>query len=153
MLHVLYGIDLHKPNDEYFHMVERVNEVGEEISVPGRYAVEAFPWMRHLPSWLPGTGFKKLAAKANDALEYTADHFFNIAMANLVSVITARTMVRLGIERDFHDKGENKDTFVGRLLENVSLDTPEGKATREVYRKMTLTTYTGELFIEIGLLN
>ncbi|KAI0739567.1 cytochrome P450 98A3 [Daedaleopsis nitida] len=125
VLHVTYGIDLHKPNDGYFHMVERLNEVGEEISVPGRYAVEAFPWMRHIPSWLPGAGFKKLAAKANDDLEHTADHFFNNALTAL-------------------DKGDNKDSFVGRLLENVTLDTPEGKAAREVCRKMTLTTYTGE---------
>jgi len=28
---------------------------------PGRFLVEVFPWLRFIPEWFPGTGWKKVA--------------------------------------------------------------------------------------------
>jgi cytochrome P450 len=32
-------------------------------TVPGKWAVDMFPFLEHLPDWLPGTGFKKTARR------------------------------------------------------------------------------------------
>ena len=45
-------------------MVERISAIGEELTVPGRYAVDAIPILERLPSWFPGAGFKRYAAEA-----------------------------------------------------------------------------------------
>ena len=42
-------------------MVERISAIGEELTVPGRYAVDAIPILERLPSWFPGAGFKSYA--------------------------------------------------------------------------------------------
>ncbi|KIJ32790.1 hypothetical protein M422DRAFT_265423 [Sphaerobolus stellatus SS14] len=33
----------------------------EAAGVPGTFMVDRFPWLKHIPDWLPGTSFKKLA--------------------------------------------------------------------------------------------
>ena len=64
IVRLIYGIELQEESDEYFKMVERITDVAEDIAVPGRYAVEAFPSLQFLPSWLPGMHFKQYAENA-----------------------------------------------------------------------------------------
>jgi hypothetical protein len=35
------------------------------FATPGRFLIELFPWFRHAPAWLPGSGFKHIAANFN----------------------------------------------------------------------------------------
>ncbi|GLB43502.1 putative cytochrome p450 [Lyophyllum shimeji] len=41
--------------------VERAVAKLSEAFLPGAFAVNLFPFLRHIPSWLPGAGFKRLA--------------------------------------------------------------------------------------------
>ena len=50
-------------------MIERLVDILADVSIPGKYLVEAFPAMEHLPSWLPGTGFKRLAETVKSEAE------------------------------------------------------------------------------------
>ena len=63
---VVYGITLEHVDDKYFQMVKRITDIGEEITVPGRFLVEAFPVLRYVPSWFPGASFKRFAATAKE---------------------------------------------------------------------------------------
>ena len=79
---VVYGITLEQVDDEYFQMVKRVTDIAEEISIPGRFLVEAVPVLRYVPSWFPGAGFKRFAALAKE---------------DVVSIIDA--LYKAGVER------------------------------------------------------
>ncbi|KAI0394745.1 cytochrome P450 oxidoreductase OrdA-like protein [Xylariaceae sp. FL0594] len=62
ILEMIYGyaIEPHKADP----LVEIMDTVIEELSmaaVPGAWLVDLIPALQHLPSWLPGTGFKKTA--------------------------------------------------------------------------------------------
>ena len=81
----IYGIEIREPHDKYYHMIERMGEVGEEILIPGRFPVEAFPVLRYLPSWFPGGGFKKWAADAKKDISRTVDYLFERSKAVTVS--------------------------------------------------------------------
>ena len=81
----MYGIEVRDPNDKYYHMIERMGLVGEEIVVPGRFPVEAFPILRYLPSWFPGGGFKKWAADAKRDISSTVDYLFERSKSATVS--------------------------------------------------------------------
>lgn len=85
-MRIAYGIELHESNDKYLAMVERVAQIGEEIGVPGRFPVEAIPWLRFLPSWFPGAGFNKFAADAKRDILFTLDFLFETAKAKLVGL-------------------------------------------------------------------
>ena len=69
LMQIVYGLEVTQPDDQYFAMVERVRDIAEDISVPGRYLVEAIPFLRYLPSWLPGMHFKRYACKAKSDID------------------------------------------------------------------------------------
>ncbi|KAI0740350.1 cytochrome P450 98A3 [Earliella scabrosa] len=120
-MRISYGIELQKANDKYFAMIERLAEVGESITVPGRFLVEAIPWLRFVPSWLPGAGFKRYAAAAKQDILYTVDYLFGTAKDAMVI----------------------KDSFVTRLLDGSFASTQERKQAEEVCKGVAASTYAG----------
>jgi hypothetical protein len=45
--------------------VKLINDVFRLSSAaqgPGKYLVDVFPWLRFVPAWMPGAGFKRKAA-------------------------------------------------------------------------------------------
>ena len=76
---------MQEESGEYFKMVERITDVAEDIAVPGRYAVEAFPSLQFLPSWLPGMHFKRYAESARCEISGIVSNLLNKAKAHIVS--------------------------------------------------------------------
>ncbi|KAJ7132665.1 cytochrome P450 [Mycena filopes] len=58
---VAYGIEVLPSQDPYLALAERAVQSGAEASVPGRFLVDVFPWLRYVTAWLPGAGFKRKA--------------------------------------------------------------------------------------------
>ncbi|KAJ7628751.1 cytochrome P450 [Roridomyces roridus] len=65
ILRVTYGYQTASKNDKFLVLAERVTRAFSSAAKPGAWAVDILPWLRHLPSWLPGTGFKRVAAQWN----------------------------------------------------------------------------------------
>ncbi|KAI0350830.1 cytochrome P450 [Trametes cingulata] len=61
IMRIVYGIEVDDQNDRYVSVAEKGADIYIKITVPGRYLVETFPILRHLPSWFPGAGFKREA--------------------------------------------------------------------------------------------
>ncbi|TBU30135.1 cytochrome P450 [Dichomitus squalens] len=117
VMRVVYGIELRERNDEYFKMIRRLSDIGEDITVPGRYPVDAIPILRFLPSWFPGGHFKRYAARARrDALSIR-DQLFQ----------SAKTAI---------ERGSIKDCIITRLWKGEGDD-----AMEEVCRSLGATTY------------
>ncbi|PIL25374.1 cytochrome P450 [Ganoderma sinense ZZ0214-1] len=112
----LYGIELREPHDKYYHMVERMGEVGEEILIPGRFPVEAFPVLRYLPSWFPGGGFKKWAADAKRDISSIVDYLFEGSK----SVITTDASRRPMIHRILGDTPSQESTELEKMCKEVA---------------------------------
>ncbi|KAI0333732.1 CyP450 monooxygenase [Cubamyces sp. BRFM 1775] len=75
ILKIVYGIDV-EPGDERLAIA---NAALESISqaTPGNSIVEVFPFLRHAPSWFPGTGFQKEFAKSKVANYRLKDELFD----------------------------------------------------------------------------
>ena len=61
-MRISYGIEVADENDEYAKAVEDGVATFNLAFVPGAFLVETFPSLMYVPSWLPGGGFKRLAA-------------------------------------------------------------------------------------------
>ena len=83
-MRIAYGIELHHADEKYIPMLERMADRGQTITVPGRFVVEVIPWLRFLPQWLPGAGFKRWAAEAKRDNLHTVEYLFNTAKAAMV---------------------------------------------------------------------
>ena len=114
-MRIIYGIELSEANDKYFEMVKRISDIGEDITVPGRYPVEAIPLLRFLPAWFPGVQFKRYAASARRDVLFIRDQLFESAKTAMVrlqyperSVPCAHKITGAGKHQGLHH-----DTFVG----------------------------------------
>lgn len=58
----LYGYDVEPINDHFVTLSEKAVKTLAESFFPGANAVNAFPFLRHLPGWLPGCEFQRFAA-------------------------------------------------------------------------------------------
>ncbi|KAF7760416.1 hypothetical protein Agabi119p4_11092 [Agaricus bisporus var. burnettii] len=60
IMEIIYGLHI-KRDDPYVGNVEKALQGINQAGVPGTFLVETFPVMRHIPSWLPGVGWKRRA--------------------------------------------------------------------------------------------
>lgn len=78
MLRVLYNYETRPGENDPF--VNRANQVMEEFSKatsPGAWVVDLIPWLRHLPEWVPGTGFQKTAKIWRNHLMHSVQDRYN----------------------------------------------------------------------------
>ncbi|KAH8093203.1 CyP450 monooxygenase [Cristinia sonorae] len=60
---VAYGRKIASMDDEYVTLAEIAVDGVSQALVPGAWWVEFLPFLKHVPSWVPGTTSKKLAEK------------------------------------------------------------------------------------------
>ncbi|KAI0063312.1 cytochrome P450 [Artomyces pyxidatus] len=61
---IVYGYEVKGRDDKFVNTVKDFVILAQKCALPGALWVNDFPFLRHLPDWLPGTGFKVLAKKS-----------------------------------------------------------------------------------------
>ena len=74
---ILYGISVQESDDPYISIAEEAISGGVEASVPGAFLVDFLPILKYVPSWFPGAGFQKKAARWREAINTMADKPFH----------------------------------------------------------------------------
>ena len=60
IIRIVYGLDTTGPEgEEYVRIAEDVMTCFNTIYEPGRYLVQTFPSLRHVPAWFPGARFQR----------------------------------------------------------------------------------------------
>lgn len=62
MMATVYGHEVEPKNDHFVSIAEEAGAMVTNLILPGT-AVNAFPFLRHLPAWFPGAGFKRYVLK------------------------------------------------------------------------------------------
>ncbi|KAF7357560.1 O-methylsterigmatocystin oxidoreductase [Mycena sanguinolenta] len=60
----VYGYEVQPTNDHFVSLSESATKKLVGAIFPGAVAVDTFPILRYLPSWMPGAGFQRYAAEA-----------------------------------------------------------------------------------------
>lgn len=79
ILSVIYGYDVAPKDDHYVKLVESTRPAFG-LGLSPKWLVNSFPALRHIPSWLPGAGFKQYASFVNHKIIETQDATYNYAM-------------------------------------------------------------------------
>ncbi|KAJ7479162.1 cytochrome P450 [Mycena latifolia] len=61
IMSVAYGVDVLPVADPYVALAHEAMRTLSDAGVPGKYLVDSLPFLKHVPAWLPGTGFKRNA--------------------------------------------------------------------------------------------
>ena len=83
-MEIMYGMRT-KPEDPYVDNAKKAIEGFNEAAVPGKFLVESFPVMKHIPSWFPGAGWKRQGLNWRDNNREVRLNAFNIVKDQMVS--------------------------------------------------------------------
>jgi hypothetical protein len=83
-LSMTYGLDVLPTNDPNLNIARLAAQTTNEVLMVGSSTVDMLPMMRYLPSWFPGAGFQKVAAKARVHTSMLRDGIFEDGYKKLV---------------------------------------------------------------------
>ncbi|KAI0336743.1 CyP450 monooxygenase [Cubamyces sp. BRFM 1775] len=119
IVRITYGFDIKEKDDDYVQMAEKGIAAFSSLLVPGKYLVELFPALRHLPAWFPGCGFKREAIDAR------------VIVQGVRCVPWARTITALR-------EGSYRASMASALLERISALTGEEAIDEEDIARNTV---------------
>ncbi|KIJ26823.1 hypothetical protein M422DRAFT_272027 [Sphaerobolus stellatus SS14] len=85
ILEVVYGYNVASADDYFLQTTERSMTTFIETVQPGKFLVETFPPLRHIPSWFSGAGFKRLAEQWRIATIEMVERPFDWANPSIVA--------------------------------------------------------------------
>ena len=86
----VYGIDaaVDDPKCEMSRILEALRDFAEPLLLPGGYILEVFPFLQHLPSWLPGMHFKRTVEKGRGVVRAGLEKLDSMSTAANVSALS-----------------------------------------------------------------
>lgn len=73
VLKIAYNIDVADENDVYIRLSEDALAAAAVALIPGKFVVEALPFLRHMPAWFPGSGKQKVFTKCQELFRTLED--------------------------------------------------------------------------------
>ncbi|KAH6915729.1 cytochrome P450 [Coprinopsis sp. MPI-PUGE-AT-0042] len=74
-----YGIPTQPRNDPYIRLAEQSIDPAGRAVVPGAYLVDVLPFLKYIPEWVPGAGFKRDAREWKEMMQRYRDGPFEAA--------------------------------------------------------------------------
>ncbi|KAF8522564.1 cytochrome P450 [Hysterangium stoloniferum] len=69
IMQTTYGYKaLRTSRDPFLHAAEQTMLTFTKVAQPGAWAIDFLPWLRYVPSWIPGATFQKVAKEGRDVL-------------------------------------------------------------------------------------
>jgi len=110
ILSVAYGIPIKESDDPYITIAEIALNGFAEAGIPGTFLVDYLPFLKYVPSWMPGASFKGQAAYWAKVTEDMREKPFLHVKDQLVSWIMIGFM-RSNIDVHFSPDKRNRDPF------------------------------------------
>ncbi|KAF7365164.1 Cytochrome p450 [Mycena venus] len=93
IMSTVYGYEVKPSNDRFVGLAESAVKKVTESVFPGAVAVNAFPILRHLPSWIPGAGFQRFPAESRQLAQEMREVPYNFVKQNMHDGIESKSMV------------------------------------------------------------
>ncbi|CAE7053445.1 unnamed protein product [Rhizoctonia solani] len=129
MFRSLYGYEVASSNDPFPIRTQKLASYLTHAILSSNYLVNVVPALRHVPDWLPGTGWKREASKWRKEKDNLIDELYNIGLENMKKDEKARIMIadmrsqalRLGLTEKEADEDVKQVamTVVGASIETT----------------------------------
>ncbi|KAH7326924.1 cytochrome P450 [Rhizoctonia solani] len=125
-----YGYDVTSPNDSYVAKIKQVDENLTKSFLPTHFLVNIFPFLVHVPSWLPGAGWKKTAKEWRELEDGVIEDTFQWTKTQMENGVSEPSIVNSFME-DIASRGEASPEEVD-IIKHVGMS-PFGTTTLEVF--------------------
>ncbi|KAK7048352.1 O-methylsterigmatocystin oxidoreductase [Favolaschia claudopus] len=93
IMETIYGYEVQPTNDRFVAIAEKAVKKLSDSFFPGAVAVNTFPILRHLPSWMPGAGFHRYAAECRELTAEMQKVPFEFTKQNMNSGVDLTSVV------------------------------------------------------------
>ena len=90
IMRVVYGIEIDEEPVDYLKMAEDTMTIFSKAFQPGKHLIETLPFLRHLPSWIPGASVKRDGEAWRPVVWKLVEEPWKYAMAAMVSTLLLR---------------------------------------------------------------
>jgi len=113
VLQITHGHEVNDSNDPLVQLAELVNAQFSVTATPGKFLVDSFPFLRHVPDWLPGTGFKAFAKEARRTVERLLEEPYQEVKEQLMHGTAVPSFTSMIIESDPNPSPE--ELFINKM--------------------------------------
>ena len=145
IMNIGYGIAVQESDDPYISIAEEVLNGLAEAGIPGTFWVDMIPTLKYVPSWFPGAGFQKKAARWREATNTMAEKPFRHVQEQLVRVQVLRVHDSESLNNDYLQKNGKAmpsvaASLIGRLPDE---DDPQRAVEERIAKNVAWTAYMG----------
>ncbi|KAF7374524.1 Cytochrome p450 [Mycena sanguinolenta] len=105
----VYGYEVQQTNDHFVGLAEDAVKRLSDFFSPGAVAVNTFPILRYLPSWMPGADFQRFAAECRQLIKQMREAPFNFVKQNMRGGTDSTSIVAKLLEGNRYDEDAIKD--------------------------------------------
>ncbi|KAF7374507.1 O-methylsterigmatocystin oxidoreductase [Mycena sanguinolenta] len=105
----VYGYEVQPTNDHFVDISEDAMKRLSDSFFPGAVAVNTFPILRYLPSWMPGAGFQRFAAECRHLIKEMREAPFNFVKQNMRDGTDSTSVVARLLEGNRYDEDAIQD--------------------------------------------
>ncbi|KAF8646893.1 hypothetical protein AX16_007058, partial [Volvariella volvacea WC 439] len=108
---ITYGIKAKPQGDPFIELPDRAVRAVAEAVVPGRFLVDALPWLKYVPEWVPFAGFQRKAREWRKITMDGVDLPYQAAKKEILSGTFVDSLVSEGLRSaaDKDDPEEHED--------------------------------------------
>jgi len=118
---VTYGKGNLDTDHEYVVAARLAMEGLSKAVIPGEYLVEYIPFLRHIPSWIPGTAARKLTEKYKSYVAAARKKPFAEVLANVQAGIASTSVAAILIEKiQAAYSGTKEEAFYLQIAQNIT---------------------------------
>ncbi|KDQ11855.1 hypothetical protein BOTBODRAFT_635564 [Botryobasidium botryosum FD-172 SS1] len=101
-----YGLKVESSQDELIAINNEAVEPSLGYFAPGAVLVDTFPILRHVPSWIPGAGFKRSAKSIKKKLDRMFEVPFNRVKTDMVAGTAMPSFTLDNLQNNIYDESD-----------------------------------------------
>ncbi|KAF7374576.1 O-methylsterigmatocystin oxidoreductase [Mycena sanguinolenta] len=106
---IVYGYEVQRTDDHFVGLAKDAIKRISDSYFPGAVAVNTFPILRYLPSWMPGANFQRFAAECRQLIKEMREGPFNFVKQNMRDGMDSTSVVARLLEENRYDEDAIKD--------------------------------------------
>ncbi|KAJ8468347.1 hypothetical protein ONZ45_g17274 [Pleurotus djamor] len=117
IIEICYGHHVADQGDEYVTLADEALAGVNRCAIFGSYMVDYIPWLKYVPSWMPGAGFKREAKQSRHLSQKMLNYPFDMVKRKIAEGKAEPCITTLELE-DWFARGspnDNRETLVKNI--------------------------------------
>jgi hypothetical protein len=141
---ITYGISVKAFDDPYIDAAEEGARALFTVAIPGTFLVDSLPWLRWVPEWMPGAGFKTKARQWKKTAEVMLNDPFDVTKSDMVHASRHSTA-------HIAHRFELRQTVMREILSSLKLFRKRRRKVEWMKRQSSVSRVQRQLFTLVSM--